>query len=284
MRASVVLTCYCWLLVRVSSIHPECRFHLEIQEEETKCAELLSSQMENHRACSGVWDNITCWRPADIGETVTVPCPKVFSNFYSRPGNISKNCTSDGWSETFPDFIDACGYNDPEDESKEAALHKELHPPESVPLLHAESHLCAGQGQCALLQLRYTALPRPAGLLGWLQAQPGILPVLYHGELLLASGGGSLPAHPPGSHPSSQQVFPGLPSYWMGYPQCVYRCMDSNSPFFRRHRLLGHERPQHPLVGHSDAHSNFYCSQLCPLHQHCKDLTSEANFSRCWWQ
>ncbi|GAB1297868.1 Vasoactive intestinal polypeptide receptor 2 [Apodemus speciosus] len=71
-----------------------------------------------HEGCSGVWDNITCWRPADIGETVTVPCPKVFSNFYSRPGNISKNCTSDGWSETFPDFIDACGYNDPEDESK----------------------------------------------------------------------------------------------------------------------------------------------------------------------
>ncbi|KAK2097132.1 hypothetical protein P7K49_026166 [Saguinus oedipus] len=34
------------------------------------------------------------------------------------PGNISKNCTSDGWSETFPDFIDACGYSDPEDESK----------------------------------------------------------------------------------------------------------------------------------------------------------------------
>ncbi|EGV98644.1 Vasoactive intestinal polypeptide receptor 2 [Cricetulus griseus] len=118
MRASVLLTCCCWLLVPVSSIHPECRFHLEIQEEETKCEELLSSQTEKQRGCSGVWDNITCWRPADIGETVTVPCPKVFSNFYSRPGNISKNCTSDGWSETFPDFIDACGYNDPEDESK----------------------------------------------------------------------------------------------------------------------------------------------------------------------
>ncbi|CAD7680358.1 unnamed protein product [Nyctereutes procyonoides] len=113
--------------------------------------------------CTGVWDNITCWRPADVGETVTVPCPKVFSNFYSKPDiwkserhdtldlpaanghdlllathtwtlpwehpwgaagtgtvqrNISKNCTRDGWSETFPDFIDACGYHDAEDESK----------------------------------------------------------------------------------------------------------------------------------------------------------------------
>ncbi|XP_040840285.1 vasoactive intestinal polypeptide receptor 2 isoform X1 [Ochotona curzoniae] len=113
-----LLTCCGWLLVPVSSIHPECRFHLEIQEEETKCAELLKAQTGTYKACSGVWDNITCWRPADVGETVTVPCPKVFSNFYSKPGNISKNCTSDGWSEMFPDFIDACGYSDSEDESK----------------------------------------------------------------------------------------------------------------------------------------------------------------------
>nr|XP_020741832.1 vasoactive intestinal polypeptide receptor 2 [Odocoileus virginianus texanus] len=113
-----LLTCCGWLLAPVSSIHPECRFHLEIQEEEMRCAELLRTQTEKHKACSGVWDNITCWRPADVGETVTVPCPKLFSNFYSKPGNISKNCTSDGWSETFPDFMDACGYSDPEDESK----------------------------------------------------------------------------------------------------------------------------------------------------------------------
>lgn len=113
-----LLTCYGWLLAPVNGIHPECRFHLEIQEEETKCAELLRAQTEQPKACSGVWDNITCWRPAELGETVTVPCPKVFSNFYSKPGNISKNCTGDGWSEMFPDFVDACGYQDPEDEQK----------------------------------------------------------------------------------------------------------------------------------------------------------------------
>uniref|UniRef100_UPI004038A606 vasoactive intestinal polypeptide receptor 2 n=1 Tax=Callospermophilus lateralis TaxID=76772 RepID=UPI004038A606 len=120
MRAPALLTCCCWLLVPVNSIHPECRFHLEIQEEETKCAELLRSPTAKHTACPGVWDNITCWRPAEVGETVTVPCPQVFSHFYSRPGNISKNCTSEGWSEAFPDFIEACGYSDPEDEGKMA--------------------------------------------------------------------------------------------------------------------------------------------------------------------
>lgn len=33
----------------MSSIHPECRFHLEIQEEETRCAELLRTQTEKHK-------------------------------------------------------------------------------------------------------------------------------------------------------------------------------------------------------------------------------------------
>ncbi|KAH0627581.1 hypothetical protein JD844_003483, partial [Phrynosoma platyrhinos] len=30
-------------------------------------------------------------------------------------GNISKNCTSNGWSDIFPDFISACGYKEIED-------------------------------------------------------------------------------------------------------------------------------------------------------------------------
>ncbi|XP_036211409.1 vasoactive intestinal polypeptide receptor 2 [Myotis myotis] len=116
-----LLTCCGWLLAPVNSVHPECQIHLEIQEEETKCAELLTAHTETHKACSGVWDNLTCWRPADIGETVTVPCPtvfKVFSSLHGKPGNISKNCTSAGWSQTFPDFMEACGYRDPEDRSQ----------------------------------------------------------------------------------------------------------------------------------------------------------------------
>ncbi|XP_038611899.1 vasoactive intestinal polypeptide receptor 2 isoform X1 [Tachyglossus aculeatus] len=105
------------LLRPVNGIHPECRFHLEIHEEEIQCMKLLNDHKVEYKACSGVWDNLTCWHPADIGETVTVPCPKVFSNFYSfKTGTISKNCTSDGWSEMFPDFINACGYTDSEDD------------------------------------------------------------------------------------------------------------------------------------------------------------------------
>ncbi|XP_063159462.1 vasoactive intestinal polypeptide receptor 2 [Candoia aspera] len=118
MQPSVLLlfsTCW-WTLGPVNGIHPECRMQLEIHEEEIKCMEhLKNAQTVSYKGCAGVWDNITCWRSAEIGETVTVPCPKVFSTFFSKAGNISKNCTSKGWSEMFPHFFIACGYKDIED-------------------------------------------------------------------------------------------------------------------------------------------------------------------------
>ncbi|XP_068001837.1 vasoactive intestinal polypeptide receptor 2 isoform X4 [Melanerpes formicivorus] len=115
----VLLLSVCWSLGLVNGVHPECRFHLEIHKEETRCMELLkNTKPVDYRGCVGVWDNITCWRPAKIGETVTVPCPKVFSLFSGKPGNISKNCTSSGWSDIFPDILSSCGYNDYEDDYK----------------------------------------------------------------------------------------------------------------------------------------------------------------------
>ncbi|KAJ7403271.1 Vasoactive intestinal polypeptide receptor 2 [Pitangus sulphuratus] len=115
----ILLLSLCWSLGRVNGIHPECRFQLEIHKEETRCMELLkNAKPVDYKGCVGVWDNITCWRPAKIGETVTVPCPKVFSLFSGKPGNISKNCTSNGWSDIFPDILSTCGYNDYEDDYK----------------------------------------------------------------------------------------------------------------------------------------------------------------------
>ncbi|XP_065255130.1 vasoactive intestinal polypeptide receptor 2 [Emys orbicularis] len=115
----LLLFAACCSVGPVNGIHPECRFQLEIHEEEIRCMELLNSvKTVAFKGCVGVWDNLTCWRPAEIGETVSVPCPKVFSHVFSKLGNISKNCTSDGWSEIFPDFISACGGYDNVDDSK----------------------------------------------------------------------------------------------------------------------------------------------------------------------
>nr|XP_060638549.1 vasoactive intestinal polypeptide receptor 2 [Anolis sagrei ordinatus] len=109
-------TCCCWIWGLVNSIHPECRFYLELEKEEIRCMELLrNAKTVGFKGCHGIWDNLTCWHPAEIGETVTVPCPKIFSNDDGKTGNISKNCTRNGWSEIFPNFYIACEFKDIDD-------------------------------------------------------------------------------------------------------------------------------------------------------------------------
>jgi len=34
--------------------------------------------------CPWMWDNLTCWQPAKIGEVVMVNCPELFSQFMSE--------------------------------------------------------------------------------------------------------------------------------------------------------------------------------------------------------
>ncbi|KFR09015.1 Pituitary adenylate cyclase-activating polypeptide type I receptor, partial [Nipponia nippon] len=67
--------------------------------------------------CPGMWDNITCWKPASVGEIVFVKCPALFRFIISEDGDISRNCTEDGWSEPFPHYYDACGFDENETES-----------------------------------------------------------------------------------------------------------------------------------------------------------------------
>lgn len=40
--------------------------------------------------CSGTWDKITCWPGADVGEVVTIPCPK-YLFYFSRDIPTRKN-------------------------------------------------------------------------------------------------------------------------------------------------------------------------------------------------
>ncbi|KAL0619190.1 Pituitary adenylate cyclase-activating polypeptide type I receptor [Plecturocebus cupreus] len=90
--------------------------------------------------CPGMWDNITCWKPAHVGEMVLVSCPELFRIFnpdqvwetetigesdfgdsnsldLSDMGVVSRNCTEDGWSEPFPHYFDACGFDEYESET-----------------------------------------------------------------------------------------------------------------------------------------------------------------------
>lgn len=38
--------------------------------------------------CPGMWDNITCWKPAHVGEMVLVSCPELFRIFNPDQGEF----------------------------------------------------------------------------------------------------------------------------------------------------------------------------------------------------
>ncbi|XP_023277651.1 vasoactive intestinal polypeptide receptor-like isoform X2 [Seriola lalandi dorsalis] len=102
----------CMLLKPVFSVQNQmCDMKREIEKERDMC----EAQIENRTTgCSGTWDKITCWPSADIGEVVTIPCPKFLFYFSSDAltRNLSKTCAEDGWTPVSIDsYIMDCGYN-----------------------------------------------------------------------------------------------------------------------------------------------------------------------------
>ncbi|XP_036842510.1 vasoactive intestinal polypeptide receptor [Oncorhynchus mykiss] len=88
-----------------------CDIMLEMDKERETCM----AQLENMTTgCSGMWDKVACWPSANTGQVVTIPCPVYFlylTNDFIM-GNLSKTCTSDGWSEVSPaSYALNCGYN-----------------------------------------------------------------------------------------------------------------------------------------------------------------------------
>ncbi|XP_061883950.1 pituitary adenylate cyclase-activating polypeptide type I receptor [Entelurus aequoreus] len=89
------------------------------RREKDKCLEMMALNdpgNDSEFGCPWMWDNLTCWQPARIGDVVQVTCPDLFSHAISEEdfelGMISRNCTEFGWSDTFPHYIEACLYQD----------------------------------------------------------------------------------------------------------------------------------------------------------------------------
>ncbi|KAF6085286.1 ADCYAP receptor type I [Phyllostomus discolor] len=116
-------------------------FNCILKEEKAMCLQKIQREKEqlglndSSPGCPGIWDNITCWKHAQVGEMVFITCPKVFQIIYpdqvweteaigdldfadinslnlSGMRVIGRNCTEDGWSETFPHYFDACGFDE----------------------------------------------------------------------------------------------------------------------------------------------------------------------------
>ncbi|KPP70894.1 vasoactive intestinal polypeptide receptor 2-like [Scleropages formosus] len=81
--------------------------------EKQECLKKLGErEPPSSKGCRGIWDNISCWDHAEVGDTVTIACPQVLRSLFGRNGNISKNCTADGWSKVFPNITSVCGSED----------------------------------------------------------------------------------------------------------------------------------------------------------------------------
>uniref|UniRef100_A0A8C2K9X5 Vasoactive intestinal peptide receptor 2 n=1 Tax=Cyprinus carpio TaxID=7962 RepID=A0A8C2K9X5_CYPCA len=93
----------------VSGRHANCHFLYELQMAEKECLGMLTDKLPPHtKGCRGVWDNISCWHHANIGEVVVNTCPAVLKNLFTRDGIISRNCTTEGWSEVYPSIQSVC--------------------------------------------------------------------------------------------------------------------------------------------------------------------------------
>ncbi|XP_048454965.1 secretin receptor-like [Rhincodon typus] len=104
-------------IITVQSNPPECDIPNILRKEEEKCFEKLMNDENNFEkqkfqaGCEGMWDNLTCWPFSSLGKTVTLPCPNVIYLLTQKEGFISRNCTSEGWSDIFPEYRTACGYD-----------------------------------------------------------------------------------------------------------------------------------------------------------------------------
>lgn len=48
------------------------------------CSMFTENNISVH--CKGMWDDLNCWPPASLGETVSQPCPK--HEFFSSEGEM----------------------------------------------------------------------------------------------------------------------------------------------------------------------------------------------------
>ncbi|XP_076018439.1 growth hormone releasing hormone receptor a [Genypterus blacodes] len=113
-RQFLLLILHLHLWSTAEAIHPDCAIisqHLRARE---TCRQTRRSEAHNstdHSGCKTAWDLIRCWPRAEVGQVVNVSCSEVFQHFSSNQGYVYRNCTADGWTETYPPEDKACVFN-----------------------------------------------------------------------------------------------------------------------------------------------------------------------------
>ncbi|XP_043965941.1 secretin receptor isoform X1 [Gambusia affinis] len=102
------------LLLHQARSSPGCNPHVDPMKEEEKCMKNLILFMEQKAKvnssvyCKGMWEDMHCWPPASLGETVSLPCLDIFGRV--SKGEVHRNCTSNGWTDLLSLHEDACSY------------------------------------------------------------------------------------------------------------------------------------------------------------------------------
>ncbi|XP_078279846.1 vasoactive intestinal polypeptide receptor-like isoform X2 [Rhinoraja longicauda] len=97
---------------RVLCVHPDCNIVSEVARLYDECQWNFERDNQSlETACNRMWDNLTCWPPARDGEVVVVPCLRLPGLFLNHEANVSRNCTSTGWSALLDPYMSVCGYN-----------------------------------------------------------------------------------------------------------------------------------------------------------------------------
>ncbi|XP_077346786.1 vasoactive intestinal polypeptide receptor 1 isoform X1 [Lithobates pipiens] len=107
-----LLLCLAGLFCPILCVPEECSIMYQIELKHEECVN-HEDYFNDTAVCKRTWDNITCWPTASVGEVVVLQCPGYFSMFSTAAvnGNVSKNCTSEGWSEIYPAYAAACGFS-----------------------------------------------------------------------------------------------------------------------------------------------------------------------------
>ncbi|XP_074857735.1 secretin receptor [Carettochelys insculpta] len=118
---SILVILFWFSTVIIKAIPPVCDLLVVLRKEEELCAEALAQEGKNRTSendkfmssgrCAGMWDNMSCWPSSSVGQTVTAHCPQFFQMLTGKKGFVHRNCTTEGWSETFPRPDVACGYD-----------------------------------------------------------------------------------------------------------------------------------------------------------------------------
>uniref|UniRef100_A0A8C4NFW5 G-protein coupled receptors family 2 profile 1 domain-containing protein n=1 Tax=Eptatretus burgeri TaxID=7764 RepID=A0A8C4NFW5_EPTBU len=82
--------------------------------------------------CRGMWDNLSCWMSVEHTAVATVRCPSFIVIFQNKDGAylrhlfkkcvVHRNCTDGHWSEPYPPYEIACGFNDSEPMSEQVCV------------------------------------------------------------------------------------------------------------------------------------------------------------------